>query len=473
MKEKNNKGKQGLKERDDNDKKNRRKWISKKGLISEGPINMPVEKAFHFLFIFFLCFVLTAAPMPSAEAGPQEKVLVLEISEAITPASDDIIADAIEKAENGNFEAVVISLNTPGGGLDETQEIIRIIENTSIPVIGYVPESGKAWSAGTLILMGTDIAAMAPFTVIGSAQPVKMSAEGTKPVEDEKIINALVKFSVATASKHGRNETFAEEVITKNKNLDAQEALDSGVIEYVAPSVPNLLVQTDGQQIKGKTLQTESAGIENYEPPFSLSLLGLISNPIISSLLLTIGLYGVIFGISSPGVGAEVLGIILIVLGLIGTGFDINIAAVFLILVGIGLLILEIKSPGFGILGLAGLISLIIGSLFLIPMGNENIYTPEFRRLLALTIVAPTIVFGLFLVFAVYKVTEIRKKKPVIGEFIGETAQSIDPLGPEKPGYVRFKGEYWKARSEEEIEPKTEVEITGKVREVLIVKRKV
>src|SRR5690606_24236878 len=100
-------------------------------------------------------------------------------------------------------------------------------------------------------------------------------------------------------------------------------------------------------------------------------------------------------------------------------------------------------------------ISLIIGSLLLIPMGNENIYTPEFRRLLALTIVAPTIVFGLFLVFAVYKVNEIRKKKTVIGEFIGETARSIDSLGPEKPRYVRLKGEYWKGRSEEEIEPKT------------------
>lgn len=438
----------------------------------QGPINMPVEKAPHFLFIFLLCFIFTAVLIPSASAEPQEKVLVLEIFEAITPASDDIVADAIEKAENENFEALVISLDTPGGGLDETQVIIRTIENTSVPVIGYVPESGKAWSAGTLILMGTDIAAMAPFTVIGSAQPVQMSAEGTKPIEDEKIINALVKFSVATASKHGRNETFAEEVITKNKNLDAQEALDTGVIEYVAPSIPNLMIQIDGQQVKGKTLQTENAGIENYEPPLPLSFLGLISNPIISSLLLTIGLYGIIFGISSPGVGAEVLGIISIVLGLIGTGFNINIAAVFLILVGIGLLILEIKTPGFGVLGLAGLISLIIGSLFLVPMGNENIYTPEFRRLLALTVVAPTIVFGLFLVFAVYKVTEIRKKKPVIGEFIGETAQTIDPLGPGETGYVRYRGEYWKARSEEEIEPKTEVEITGKEREVLLVRRK-
>jgi membrane-bound serine protease (ClpP class) len=433
---------------------------------------MTVRRGSHFIFIFFLCFILTAVAVPSADAGPQEKVLVLEISEAITPASDDIIANAIEKAENENFEALVISLDTPGGGLDETQVIIRTIENASVPVIGYVPESGKAWSAGTLILMGTDIAAMAPFTVIGSAQPVRMTAEGTKPIKDEKIINALVKFSVATASKHGRNETFAEEVITKNKNLDAQEALETGVIEYIAPSIPNLLTQIDGQQVKGKSLQTENARIENYEPPLPLSLLRLISNPIISSLLLTIGLYGLIFGISSPGVGAEVFGIISIALGLIGTGFDINIGAIFLILLGIGLLIIEIKVPGFGIFGLAGLISLIIGSILLVPLGNEDIYTPEFSRLLVLTVVAPTIVFGLFLVFAIYKVTEIRKKKPVIGEFIGETAQTIDPLGPGKTGYVRYRGEYWKARSEEEIEPKAEVEITGKVREMLLVKRK-
>ena len=441
-------------------------------ISSKGPINMVAERAPHFLSIFFLCIILTAFFAPVAGAGPDNKVLVLEISEAITPASDDIVADAIEKAENENFEALVISLDTPGGGLEETQIIIKDIENTSVPVIGYVPESGKAWSAGTLILMGTDIAAMAPFTVIGSAQPVQMSAEGIKPIKDEKIINALVKFSVATASKHGRNETFAEEVITKNKNLDAQEALETSVIEYIAPSIPNLLARTDGQHVKERTLQTENASTEDYEPPLSLSLLRLVSNPMISSLLLTIGLYGIIFGISSPGAGAELFGIIAIILGLIGTGFDINIGAFVLIILGIALLILEIKMPGFGIFGLAGLISLIIGSIFLLPMGGENIYSPEFRRLLTLTVVAPTIVFGLFLVFAVYKVTEIRKKKPVIGEIIGDTAQTIDPVGPGKTGFVRYKGEYWKARSEEEIEPKIEVEITGKVREVLLVKRK-
>ncbi len=434
---------------------------------------MKMKKAFHPLFILFFCITLTASFMLSAEGATENRVLVLEIAESITPASDNLIADAIEIAENGNYEAFVITLDTPGGGLEETQIIIKAIENTTVPVIGFVPESGKAWSAGTLILMGTDIAAMAPYTVIGSAQPVKMSAEGTVPVEDDKIINALVKFSVETARKHGRNETFAEEVITKNRNLNDEEALEYGVIEYRASSIPDLVAQVDGENVKGRNLQTANAEIETYEPPFHLLFLKIISNPILSSLLLTIGLYGIIFGISNPGAGAEILGIIAIVLGLIGTGFDINIAAFFLILVGAGLLILELNSPGFGIFGLAGLISLVIGSLFLVPLVEKNIYTPEFTRLLVLAIVTPTVVIGLFLVYAVYKVAEIRKKKPVIGTIIGDTARTIDAVSPEKAGFVRYKGEYWKARSEEEIEVDQEVEIIGKEREVLVIKRKV
>ncbi len=433
---------------------------------------MSVERVSRFLPVLFLCCILATAFGTPAGAGPEEKVLVLEIAGAITPASDNVIVDAIEKAENEDFEALVISLDTPGGGLEETQVFIKEMENTSVPVIGYVPESGKAWSAGTLILMGTDIAAMAPFTVIGSAQPVQMSAEGTEPVEDEKIINALVKFSVSTAKKHGRNETFAEEVITKNKNLDAEEALASGVIEYVSPSIPDLLDQVDGEEVKGKTLETGNARTETYEPPLPLAFLRLISNPVISSLLLTIGLYGIIFGISNPGAGAEIFGVIAIVLGLIGTGFDVNIGAIFLIIVGVGLMLLEIQSPGFGVFGIAGLVSLVIGSIFLVPMGAENIYTPEFRRTLTLTIVTPTIVFGLFLVFAVYKVAESRKKKPVIGAIIGDSARTIEAISPDKPGFIRYSGEYWQARSEEEIGKGEKVEIIGKEQEVLVVKRK-
>lgn len=441
-------------------------------MSKKGPTNMLMKRVTRTLFVLFLCFILIVVFAHVAEAGSDNKVLVLKISGAITPASDDIIANAIAKAENGGFEALVISLDTPGGGLEETQAIIKRIGTTTVPVIGYVPEGGKAWSAGTFIMMGTDIAAMAPFTVIGSAQPVKISSEGTKPIEEKKIINALIKYSVTTASKHIRNETFAEEVITKNKNLDAQEALKAGVIEYIAPSLSDLLTQINGKVVKGTIIRTESISIENYKPSLSLVFLELISTPTISSLLLIIGLYGIIFGISSLGSGAEVFGIIAIVLGLIGTGFNINVGAIFLIIIGIGLLILEIKIPGFGIIGFAGFISLIIGSVLLLPIGDENIYTPEFRRLMTLTVIAPTIIFGLFLVFAIYKVTEIRKKKPFVGAIIGDTARTIDPLGPGKSGFVRYNGEYWQARSEEEIGVKEKVEIIGKEKEVLLVKRK-
>ena len=434
--------------------------------------SMFMRRVNRFIFVFCLFFILIAFFASVSVAESTNKVILLKISGAITPTSEDIIADAITKAENEGFEALVISLDTPGGGLEETEAIIKRIGDTSIPVIGYVPENGKAWSAGAFILMGTDIAAMAPFTVIGSAQPLKISVEGTKPIEDKKIINALIKYSVTIASKHMRNETFAEEVITKNKNLNAQEALEEGVIEYIAPSISDLLTQIDGKFVKGKIIRTASFSIENYEPSLSLAFLELISNPILSSILVICGLYGIIFGISSLGSGTEVFGIIAVVLGLIGRGFNINLGAIFLIIIGISLLILEIKVPGFGVLGFAGFISLIIGSILLVPISYENIYNPEFRRLMTLTVVIPTIVFGLFLVFAVYKVTEIRKNKPVIGAIIGDTAQTIDPLGPAQSGFVRYNGEYWQARSEEEIGVKEKVEIIGKEKEVLIVKRK-
>jgi len=118
-------------------------------------------------------------------------VMVVELKNTITPASDDIIAEALEKAKRENAQALIITLNTPGGGLEETKRIIQLIEASEIPVIGYVyPRSATAWSAGTLILLSTDIAAMAPNTIIGSVQPVEMTSEGMKPVEEESCCSA-------------------------------------------------------------------------------------------------------------------------------------------------------------------------------------------------------------------------------------------------------------------------------------------
>nr|WP_318531546.1 nodulation protein NfeD [Methanohalophilus profundi] len=294
------------------------------------------------LFLFLFAFLLLTSAASNASC---EKVLVLEISDSITPVSDDMVNNALAIAETEDYEALIITLNTPGGGLQETLNIIESIDASPVPVIGYVyPEGTKAWSAGTLILISTDIAAMAPFTVIGSAQPVQASpAGGSEPINDSKIINAIVALSKEKASKHDRNVTAAELFITENLNLNAEEARNSNVVEYIAEDIPELLEQVDGETIKNRQLNTSGADISNYEPGLNLYLMNIISNPIISSLLLMIGIYAIVLGISSPGAGAEIFGAILISLGLIGMGFDVNIASLFLIGLGVVLLILELQ----------------------------------------------------------------------------------------------------------------------------------
>ncbi len=432
---------------------------------------MKVNQVFYLILLLFLISIIFSISPASASSG--QKVLVLEISESITPVADDIVADALSTAVEGDFSLLLITLNTPGGGLDETLKIIEQIEQTDVPVIGYVyPEGAKSWSAGTLILISTDIAAMAPHTIIGSAQPVEMSAGGIEPVEDSKIVNALVALAREKARMHSRNETLAERFITENLNLNAESALDAGVIEFISPTIEDLLVQVDGEIVKGKELETEDAQIEYYKPSMRLAFMNLISNPVISSILLMLGIYGVVLGISNPGVGAEIFGVIAITLGLIGTGFDVNTAAIFLVLVGVGLLALEFQAPGFGVFGIAGMICIIVGSIFLVPLSYPRFYTPaDFQKTVIAAIVAPTLVIGIILMFAIYKVIEVRHRKPVIGEMIGDVAETIDQITPEVPGFVMYKGEYWKARADELIEKEEKVEIVGKNGPMLVVKR--
>jgi membrane-bound serine protease (ClpP class) len=422
------------------------------------------------LFLLTLSLILFSS---SAAAQEDRNVLVLEISGVITPVSDDIVADAISVAENEGYEALIITLNTPGGGLDETLRITEMIPQTNIPVIGYVyPEGTQAWSAGTLILISTDVAAMAPFTVIGSAQPVTVTPSGSEPVNDSKIVNALVQRAVENARMHGRNETAAGEFITQNLNLNSETALEYGVIEYVAPSIEDLLVQIDGLEIKGRTLETAGAGTVYYEAPLRLSFMNIISNPIISSLLLLLGVYAVILGISNPGFGAEVFGVIAIVLGLIGTGFDVNIAAIFLIVAGIALLALELQSPGVGVFGIAGMVCIVAGSVLLAPTDFPRNYSPaEFQRTIIASVVTPTIIMGLFVLFAMYKVFEVRKRKPQFGEIIGDPAIVHTPISPDRTGYVIHRGEYWKARSEEPLDKGEKVVIKEKDGVILVVEK--
>ena len=424
--------------------------------------------------LLFLILLLLAFPAGSTSVGESNgSILAVELQGAITPVSDDIILAAIGAAEAEDSGALMILLDTPGGGLTETTEILRLMEETKLPVIGYVyPEGGFAWSAGTIILISSDVAAMAPHTIIGSAQPVQLSPTGgTVPINDSKTRNAIVALIEEKARMHGRNVTAAREFVVSNLNLNADEARNYSVVEYIAASPEDLLIQVNGSQVKNTTLITAGARVEYYEPPLNLQLQSLLSDPTIAGLLILIGLYAIIFGLSSPGIGAEVFGVTALALGLIGQGFNVNIGAVFLLLLGLGLILAELHSQTFGILAAAGLICVIVGSVLIVPTSFPEWYVPGgYQQSMALALILPSLILGLFLAIAIYKVARARFAPVQNDRFAGEVAEAIDRLDP--VGYVLFQGEYWRANSVETIEKGETVVILAKVGTLLQVKRK-
>jgi membrane-bound serine protease (ClpP class) len=404
-------------------------------------------------------------------------VLLVEITDTIDQSTVETLLESIRDAERRNAEAIILLLDTPGGGLSQTFEIADIIHDSKIPVVGYVYPSGSpAWSAGTFILTSTHIAAMTDHTIIGSCQPLQVGIDGTKIINDSKTINALVEWLQERATMYGRNATLAKEFITKNRNINATEAKKLGAVEFVSPTIDQLLIDIDGTNIStisgNRTLNTKNADQIQFYPSFKIQILKLISNPILTSLLLLLGIFALIFGISSPGYGAEVFGVIAILLSLIGSGFALSTLSIIFIIIGCLLLIIEIfVTPGFGIIGIGGIISLIIGSIFLIPSypTREWLISSDYMIDALVVSLVVILLIAIFFVFLLYKIMEIRKKKTVIGTFIGEKAKTIDLITPSKTGYVRYKGEYWLARSDMTIEPNTKVVIVGKDETTLMV----
>jgi membrane-bound serine protease (ClpP class) len=432
-------------------------------------------KQTHCLLIFSFFILLFLSSTVSAQTS---SVLVVNITDTIDQSTVEIITDSLKQANTLDAQAVILLLNTPGGGLDETFQIAEIIKESDIPVIGYVyPDGAAAWSAGTFILMSTPLAAMANHSVIGSCQPVETTLEGTHYLNDSKIINALVAWIQERASMYRRNETLVKEFITKNRNVNATVAKEQGAIEIVAPTIDQLLRECDGRNVTVASgtimVQTKDAEQIRYSPSIAVQFYKIISNPILTSLLLMLGIFALLIGISTPGYGAEVFGVIAILLSLIGSGFTLSTFAIIFIIIGCLLLVVEIfVIPGFGAVGIGGIICLIIGSIFLIPSypTRKWLITSDYMTDALIIMLVIIVLFAIFFAFLLYKILQIRKKKSPIGKFTGEKAIAIERITPEKTGFVRFNGEYWQAKSDVVIEPNTKVIIIEKDETTLIVK---
>jgi len=201
------------------------------------------------LLLLAAVVLLVGSLAPVAQAqGP--RVLLAEIADAIDRSTVDYIAEAVDEAESGGYAALVVRFDTPGGGLAETEAIAGLFLRTDVPVLGWVGEAGAhAWSAGTILLESTDIAAMAPGTTIGSVQPVVIGPGGIEPVTDEKIVNAVVESLRVKMALHlvpDRNESLARAFVVDNLNLNATDAERLGATEIVAENLSDFLAQADG-----------------------------------------------------------------------------------------------------------------------------------------------------------------------------------------------------------------------------------
>jgi len=426
----------------------------------------------RLVLLVILSAIVFATAMPAARAqGP--RVLLAVVDGAIDRSTVDYLREAVDEARGGGYAALMVRFDTPGGGLLETVAIAELFNGAQdLPILGWVgPVGAHAWSAGTILLVSTDLAAMAPGTTIGSVAPVEVGPGGVVPVTDLKIINAVVNATREELALHGRNVSLAQRFVVDNWNLNASQAKNYGATEIIAASPSEfadlangrrVVVRTDTTEYKNITLATAGAEIDAFSASTRVRLLELLADPLVASLLLILGIYLVIFGISAPGHGAEIAGIIILLLALIGLGFSVDPIALLLFLVGVVLIILEIKAPGFGVFGIGGVAAIILAAAFLAPLRPPRfVVSPDYQVFFLAALLTPTGAFGGFLLFAMYKVQQVRRRKPIVGEMTGQPAIVKDGLQPGEKGYVMHRGELWQAVSDETLPADAKVFIHG------------
>ncbi|MCP4582353.1 MAG: nodulation protein NfeD [candidate division Zixibacteria bacterium] len=395
---------------------------------------------------------------PTRDIG---KVELLVIDSPIGPVSLRVIENAIEQATENRADALIIQLNTPGGLTESTWDINTMILSSDIPVVMYIaPPGSRAGSAGVYITYACHIAAMAPQTNIGSAHPVGGGGE-VDSIMNEKITNDAVAKIKTLATKRGRNIEWAEKAVRESDSITEYEALEMGVIEYIADDLDDLLAKIDGDTVEVISgvvvLNTENADVEEIDIGFANKILEVISNPNIAYILLSIGMMGLYFEFSNPGaiVPGVVGGICLILAFFAMQMLPINYAGLALMGLAIILFILELKVTSHGGLAIGGTISLLLGSLMLID--SEVPYMK-----ISLSVIIPVVAATAgFFTFAIYFALKAQKRKVTTGNkgLVGEIA-TVKEMN-DGQGTVFVHGEYWQALGTDDFPAGTKVKVIG------------
>lgn len=412
------------------------------------------------LFTFLCLGLFLSSPSKAKE------VLIVPLKGSITPISEKILKEGLEEANKKEVKLVLIILDTPGGLLTTTRKMVQLILNYPRPVAVYVyPQGAHAASAGIFLLAASDIAAMAPQTTLGSATPVFL--KGNNPTLQKKIEEDVLTLLKTLCQKNKRNFTLYKKFITEAKSITAKEAILNKVIDYLATSPQDLLEQlaTKKPFLKGNTLILSSkAKPLTYNPSLFLDFLSYILHPQIAYLLFLGGLLGLFFELSNPGtIFPGVVGSIALILGLYALSLlPINLTGILLILLALLFFILELKITSYGLLSVAGLISLFLGSYFFYEPGN-TFFNWTITSFLASFIVL-SLLF-LLLVFVVGRSLLRKKQVPLPLELEGKVISWQD-----KEGQIKVRGEIWKATSSSPLAKGDKVKVIANKGLTLIVK---
>jgi len=388
----------------------------------------------------------------AAPASADRFASLIDIDGPINPATADFIEDSIATADRTGAAALVIRLDTPGGLLSSTRNIVKAILNAPVPVIVYVaPAGAAAASAGTFITESANIAAMAPGTTIGAAHPIEMNGDAAKGVVGEKLENFTASFAATVAHQRGRNEAWIQDAVRKSSSISDDQALKLHVVDIVAANLDDLLAQASGRTIKlgdGRALTLHLAGaqVRPLEMRLGERVLNRLADPNLMYLLMLAGMIGLYFEFAHPGAYLPgVAGAICILLAL--ASFEvipINLAGLMLVMLGAALLVAEIFVTSFGVLGIGGVIAFVLGSLFLVDTSQTNLAVN--RGIIA----GAAVGFSAIVLGIGYLVLHARRPGARTGAegLVGEIGEVREPIAPGAPGRLFVHGEIWRAVSD-------------------------
>jgi membrane-bound serine protease (ClpP class) len=419
------------------------------------------------LLIAIAAFLAGLETLAAQTPAGQPLVYTIQVDGIIHPVATAYIKRAIAEADGANADLLVIVLRTPGGLVDATRDINTAIIQAKTPVAVFVSPSGsRAASAGFLITMAADIAAMAPGTHIGAAHPVSGDGQKIDDVMAKKMTSDVAGYARTLAAQRKRNVTLVEQAVTESRTYTEQEAAtaDPPLIDVIASDVPDLLTKLDGRSIHrfdGSVHTLRSAGAEQraVEMTWAQSVLSAIAHPQIAYLLLMLGTLGLTVEMWNPGAifPGVVGGLCLLLAFFAFQVLPVSSVGILLILFGLVLLVLEVKVTSYGLLGIGGVVSLFFGSILLMDSP-----LPELQ--VGMRLIAPvTLTLSAIILFLVQLAVKAQRSQPITGEdgMRESTGQALTAIDPGGTGRVRTRGEIWTATAAEPITAGDMVRVIG------------